>query len=258
MENNSCKICGSKREKIFTKGILGKYNVSYHKCLSCGFLQTEKPHWLKESYSSAITATDIGLVNRNITFSNIVEDIIYKHFDKNAKFLDYAGGYGLFTRIMRDKGFDFYHEDKYCENIFAKHFDIHGLPEKDRKFELVTAFEMMEHIENPFEELDYIFSMTDNFLFSMELVPDKDLENWWYLGTEHGQHISFYAKESLEKIAQKYDKSYYSNESLHFISKRKDLKGVFDGAKEEISPSEKLSSRTWSDFEIIRKKEKSN
>lgn len=256
MENNFCKICGSKSEKIFTKKILGKYNVSYFRCPSCGFIQTEKPYWFQESYSSAITSTDVGLVHRNIMYSNVVEKIIYRHFDKNAKFLDFAGGYGLFTRIMRDKGFDFYREDEYCENLFAKYFDIKDLPEKDRNFELITAFEVMEHTEDPFERLDYIFSMTDNFLFSTELVPEKNLEDWWYLGTEHGQHISFFTERSLKAIAGKYSKVYYSHGNLHLLSGRKGL-DVFKEEADEIPNSEKLESRTWSDFEITLKKIKS-
>lgn len=267
MENNLCKICGSERKKIFEKKILEKYDVSYFKCSECGFIQTEKPHWFKEAYSSAITSLDIGLVGRNIYYSNIVEDILYKYFVKNARFLDFAGGYGMFTRIMRDKGFDFFREDKYCENLFAKHFDISDLPEKDRKFELVTAFELMEHIKEPFKELDYIFSMTSSFLFSTELIPEHDLESWWYLGTEHGQHISFYTKKSLKRIAEKYNKNYYSSGSLHLITNKKIptifknaslYKKCIDKIKEKITPLEKMKSRLEVDFQAVIKKEKNN
>jgi len=253
MENNLCKICGAERKKIFSKNILGKYDVSYFECSECGFVQTEKPYWLKESYSSVITSTDVGMIKRNIMFSHIVENVIYGSFDEHGKFLDLAGGYGIFTRIMRDKGFDFYHEDKYCDNIFAKYFDVNDLPEKERGFELVTAFEMMEHAENPFEELDYIFSITEDFLFSTELIPWRDFENWWYLGTEHGQHISFYTAKSLELIAKKYGKYYYPHGNLHLISGRNNLK-AFDNAGEEIDTSKKLRSKTESDFEMVREK----
>jgi hypothetical protein len=39
---------------------------------------------------------------------------------KNGTFVDIGGGYGLLTRLMRDRGFDFYWKDPHCENIFAK------------------------------------------------------------------------------------------------------------------------------------------
>ncbi len=38
-------------------------------------------------------------------------------------FLDYAGGYGVFTRLMRDIGFDFYWHDPYTQNLFANGFE---------------------------------------------------------------------------------------------------------------------------------------
>lgn len=264
MEGFLCKVCNLKMNKIFTQRILGKHNISYFHCNNCGFLQTEKPYWLDESYSIAITSLDIGLVNRNIQYSNVVENILYKYFDKNAKFLDFAGGYGMFTRIMRDKGFDFYHEDKHCDNLFAKHFEIGDLKKEDKKFELVTAFELMEHIENPFKELDYIFSITDNFLFSTELIPAQELEKWWYLGVEHGQHISFYTKKCLGEIAKKYGKKYYTNGCLHFMTDKKYL-NIFlekDNAekawdkffKKKDNQSVKLSPRTQDDFEFVKNK----
>lgn len=262
MNDEICKICGSKKEKIFNKKILGKYEISYFKCSNCGFVQTEKPYWLEESYSSAITSLDIGLVNRNIQYSNIVEGIIYNNFNEKAKFLDFAGGYGMFTRIMRDKGFDYYHEDKYCENIFAKFFSIEDLKKNDRFFELVTSFELMEHIEDPFRELDYIFSQTDNFLFSTEILPKENFENWWYLGEEHGQHISFYTTLSIEKIAERYKKYYYPNGPLHLFSKKK-LRNPFNseentGFLEKVKflkkkEKEKLISKTQLDFDMIKK-----
>jgi hypothetical protein len=256
MEKNPCKICGAERKKIFEKKILEKHDVSYFECSKCGFIQTEKPYWLDEAYSSAITSVDVGLVYRNIYFSDIVEKILQSEvFDKNARFLDFAGGYGLFVRVMRDKGFDFYREDKYCDNLFAKYFDIKDLSEKDQAFELVTAFELMEHAENPFKELDYIFSMTESFLFSTELIPDENVEDWWYIGAEHGQHISFYTKESLKKIAEKYGKTYFPYGNLHLIA-GKNCEGVFGKIDEGINPSKKMKSRLWDDFQMVLKKTK--
>ena len=69
MSNNKCPICQSCREKIFRAKLLQKYEVDYFFCQNCGFLQTEKPYWLEESYQSAIASTDTGLVARNITIS---------------------------------------------------------------------------------------------------------------------------------------------------------------------------------------------
>jgi len=117
-----CKICSGSAIKIFKGRVLNKYVVNYYKCIKCGFIQTEDPFWLKEAYSNAIANQDVGLVHRNLQVSTTVGAIVMQHYNYKAKFLDYAGGYGLFVRIMRDKGFDFYWKDSYCQNIFAQHF----------------------------------------------------------------------------------------------------------------------------------------
>jgi len=261
MNKNLCKICNSDRKKIFSKEILGKYQIDYYKCNNCGFIQTEKPYWLDESYSNAITSLDIGLVSRNISLSVLVEDILCRNFEIRSKYLDFAGGYGLFTRIMRDKGFDFYHSDKYCQNIFAEHFTIDDLSGENKRFELVTSFELMEHIENPYVELDGIFSMTDNLLLSTELIPDSNVEKWWYLAVEHGQHISFYTKKSLDILAARYNKVCHSFGNLHLITSKQEV--VFSGnlsksqkllniLKNKVTPVEKLVSKTQRDFEYVK------
>lgn len=91
------KITGGDTTLLFTAKILGKYDVKYYRCNQTGFIQTEEPYWLDEAYSSAITKLDVGLPYRNITLSEKVSKLLVKDFDKTGIFLDYAGGYGLFT-----------------------------------------------------------------------------------------------------------------------------------------------------------------
>ena len=148
------KITGVPTKELFTATVLNKYTVRYYKCLETGFIQTEEPYWLDEAYSSAITKLDVGLLFRNQTLSSDVQKIISEHFDYGGRFLDYAGGYGVFTRMMRDKGFDFYHTDKYCTNIFAEYFELE--PETHSKFELVTVFEVFEHMTDPVSEEEIV------------------------------------------------------------------------------------------------------
>ncbi|HEY2581400.1 MAG TPA: hypothetical protein VGI43_06320, partial [Mucilaginibacter sp.] len=108
------KITGGDTSLLFAKKILNKYDVNYYRCNETGFIQTEAPFWLAEAYSSVITKLDIGLPFRNIYLADRLSKILTTKFDYEGIFLDYAGGYGLFTRLMRDKGFNFYNTDKYC------------------------------------------------------------------------------------------------------------------------------------------------
>lgn len=219
-----CKICGNGTNNIFNELVLNKYQVDFYKCFNCGFIQTEKPYWLEESYGSAITDLDVGLVSRNINFSNLVEKIIKNNFDYKKQFLDYAGGYGLIVRLMRDKGFDFYRQDKYCDNIFAQNFDASesGI---SSKFELLTAFELFEHLENPIEEIEKMLEYSDSILFSTELQPKKEIKNsedWWYFTPETGQHVAFYCEKTLKFVAEQLGLNFYTDgENIHLFSKRK-------------------------------------
>lgn len=236
---STCTICGSETVKLFNAKVLMKYDVDYFQCKHCGFIETEQPHWLKEAYDSVITQLDIGLIWRNQLFSGIIEKVLLAGtINPDGKFLDYGGGYGMFVRMMRDKGFDFYRQDIYCENLFAKYFDISDIPEQ-KKFEAVTAFEVFEHLENPIAELEKMLSMTDTVIFSTELQPAGDLssESWWYFIPETGQHISLYSFNSLKHMAERYSLYFYSDKTnLHIFSKH-----LF-----EIDPFE-VNTQTWHD-----------
>lgn len=217
------KITGGRTEVLFTARILNKYDVTYFKCLDTGFIQTEEPYWLEEAYSEAITKLDIGLVSRNEELRNKTAEIIESCFHGNAKFLDYAGGYGLFTRMMRDKGYDFYHHDNYCKNIFAEFFDLSDCDQED-DFELVTAFEVFEHLADPLGEITKIASLGKNMLVTTTLQPEKldSIDDWWYFIPETGQHISFYTLGTLEYIAKELGMHLNSNGSnLHLFTKER-------------------------------------
>jgi hypothetical protein len=221
-----CKICGAVTAPAFTAKILGKYAAVYYRCKACGFMQTEEPYWLKESYASAINEIDLGPINRAISSSKLIEGIVLSSFDKNAKFVDYGAGYGVLVRLMRDRGFDFYWQDRYCENLFAKHFRA----ELGSKFELLTAFEVFEHLVDPLAEIQTILDYSSNLLLSTLLVPNgvRTVTDWWYFGPEHGQHVSFYTVPALQNIAKRFGLHLCTNSmDLHLLSRKPISKRIF-------------------------------
>ena len=233
-------ITGGETTLLFTTKVLSKYDVKYYKCNDTGYIQTEKPYWLAEAYSSAITKLDVGLVYRNRTLSDYTEGLLLRHFDtiSNGKFLDYAGGYGLFTRMMRDKGFDFYNTDKFCQNIFAEFQDLKEL-NGNEKFEMVTAFEVFEHLENPLKEIEEILSYSDNVFFSTEIIPAevKTPEDWWYFIPETGQHVSLYSIDALKFIAKKFDRYFYTDGAkVHLFTKIELAKNPFEKENPKKDP----------------------
>lgn len=214
-----CKICSTPSQFTFRGKVLRKYDVAYYRCPTCGFMQTEDPYWLPEAYSSAISDLDLGPVNRAITGARIVESVIVLAFDPNAKFIDWGGGYGVFTRLMRDKGYDFYWRDAYCENLFAKHF----VADADHGYELMTCFEVFEHLVQPMAEIEAMLKLSPNILFTTEL-PQARLKNateWWYLTPEHGQHVAIYSVAALRFIADRFGLHLNTDGSaLHLLSQK--------------------------------------
>jgi len=264
-----CLICNSDSHKLFSGVVLKKYEIKYYKCENCGFIHTETPFWLEEAYLNAIADLDVGLISRNLYVASHVERVILKNFNYTKPFLDYAGGYGLFVRMMRDKGFDFYRQDKYCDNLFSQHFDINDI--KISRFELLTAFEIFEHLEKPVEELEKMLNYSDSVLFSTNIVPNEtldSLDDWWYFSPESGQHISFYTIESLEELSSKLGCNFYSNNTnLHLITRKKMKKNPFHislmDVEYRILPFIKkiikkgknnIVSKTQMDYEMIKSK----
>jgi phage pi2 protein 07 len=190
-------------------------------------MQTEKPYWLAEAYELPFTPLDVYLVSRPLEYAPLTESLILKYFDYKGKFLDYGGGIGVFTRMMRDRGLQFYRQDKYAQNLFTQFFDISDLPKAERNFEMLTSFEVLEHLEKPFDELEEIFTLSHNVLFSTGLQPSisiKELVNWTYIAETHGQHISFFTRESMKIVAEKFNRFYYydaQQPSLHLFSTKK-------------------------------------
>jgi len=218
----NCKICKLNASQFHTEIVLGKYKVSYFKCDNCNFIQTEDPYWLKEAYNSAITHLDIGLIQRNLYLKEKIPQIIDVLFSSTKTFIDYGGGYGMFVRIMRDLGFNFFRYDIYCENLFAKHFDFKDSP--NQKFDVLTAFEVFEHLENPIDEITKMFKMSDSIIFSTHLIPEttEEFKKWWYVAPQTGQHVAFYHERTFQHISKLLECNYYSNShDLHILTRNK-------------------------------------
>ena len=210
-----CKVCNSNMVKAFEHKVRGKYQSAYYKCSSCGFLCAEDPHWLAEAYTDSITDADTGLLTRNLDLSRKMAVLIYYMFKPDGYYLDYAGGYGVFTRLMRDAGFNFFHTDKYTENLFAKDLGW----DLKTKIDGVTCFECFEHLVNPIQEIAEIVSISKLCFFSTELLPENIPSlSWGYYGFEHGQHISFYSHKTLQVIARRFGLHVESVGNFHLFS----------------------------------------
>lgn len=216
-----CPICKGRGERCFEAEVLGKYSAQYHLCDQCGYLWINEPHWLEEAYSKAIASTDTGLVLRNVDIAGKLSAMLLCGLKERGegKYLDASGGYGLLVRLMRDSGFDFYWQDKYCQNILAQGFEY---SDEIGVCKAVTAFEVLEHVEDP---VQYIKDALDQsgactFVFTTELLSGQPPEPgaWWYYALESGQHIGFFQKRTLEHIAKLLGMKFVSFAGIHVFS----------------------------------------
>jgi hypothetical protein len=233
-----CPICQALTSNAFKALVLNKYEAQYQICPQCGYLFTLEPHWLDEAYTSAIASTDTGLVKRNISISAKLACLLYFGLKERGqgRYVDMAGGYGMLTRMMRDAGFNFFWQDKYCSNLLAHGFEFY----KDNiPCSAVTAFEVLEHVTNPLEFINTSLeeASTDTIIFSTVLYdgepPDPSL--WWYYGFSTGQHIGFFKKKTLEIIGQKLGLNLSSVNNMHMLSKRKISKNLMQIATGSVA-----------------------
>jgi hypothetical protein len=197
-----CRVCRTDTLPFAEGRVLGHVDVDYHRCPSCGLVMAIDPTWLEEAYGSAIAQLDIGLLDRCQILANVTATVLRAERLRGGRFLDWAGGYGTLTRLMRDRGYDFTHTDPFADNIFAAGHDVPTL--EGERFDLVTAFEVLEHLPDPVEALADIAGTTDRLLVTTQVLPDPAPRpgEWWYYTPESGQHITFYTADALQRIGR--------------------------------------------------------
>ena len=222
-----CRVCSEESVPFGSARVLGSLEVTYHRCQACGFIQTEEPYWLERAYEQPIGEADVGIISRNIALADSASAVISTLFASGGRFLDWGGGYGILVRLMRDRGFDFYWRDPFCENLFARGFE----QDDSTPAELVTAFEVLEHLPRPAEALAEMAEISDNVLASTLLLPEPApaLGEWWYYALEGGQHVSLYSRRSLRVLSEQLGMFVASNRgrSLHLLTRSRKAARAF-------------------------------
>src|SRR5271165_5555522 len=199
MNNNIfCRLCGGQLSHRFNLVVLRRHDVAYYECTDCNSLQTEDPYWLSEAYERSLSNLDTGAaqrVLRNLAASYAVAKLFGV---KNA--IDIGGGDGLLCRFLRDYGINCFVKDKYAAPTYAQ-----GFTEPDFSVpDLVLAFEVFEHFQNPKADLTALLGMGSSLFLVSTCLYTNQKGDWWYLAPEGGQHVFFYSKKALHLIARRY------------------------------------------------------
>lgn len=216
--SSSCPACLGGCTFFASATVLAKYEAEYLQCANCGSIYIPDPYWLDEAYTEAIAATDIGLAARAIDISQIVSLVVTTFFRDASRFLDYAGGNGLFVRLMRDRGFDFAWYDPFAVNLFARSFE----GSLDATYDVVTAIEVLEHLVQPHETMTTLCALGPAIIATTEVLPEPAPHptDWWYYSLMTGQHVMFYSRRGLDALAARHGRSLTSGGNVHVFAER--------------------------------------
>lgn len=197
---DACRACQRPTRAQQTVRVRG-VPVELHRCTFCGLFEFPDPDWLEQAYADPVSEIDIGLPARCFYVARTAEAIIRAQHLGASRHLDYGGGYGLLTRLMRDQGVDMRHHDPFAKNLFAQGFE--GDPGEE--YGCVTMVEVLEHLTEPLALLQSFSANARMVIVSTQLVPEglSDLSDWWYLIPDLGQHITFYTPRALTELASR-------------------------------------------------------
>jgi hypothetical protein len=159
--------------------------------------------WTNDDFREFIYNDDYVLVDPDYTgvrsvqnatfFANIFEPV------KDAiALLDYGGGQGGFAQELRSHGFG----DTCSYDPYGEHQEL-----SDGTFDVVTAFEVVEHSIDPERTLDEILAKVSAggvAIIGQTMQPDNIDEirdRWWYIAPRNG-HVTFYSHRTLLSFAR--------------------------------------------------------
>lgn len=221
----ACRLCGTPTPALFSATVLNRYVVPYHYCRGCDHVFVDQPTWLEEAYTEALAAEDTDVAARNIFTALRLAAFCYAVLGDRGegKFVDVGGGYGLLTRLMRDLGYDYYWSDRYAKNLFARGFDANV---REGASTAVSAIEVLEHLPDPraFIRRTLAEQRSDTLVFTTEVFADGHPPapaDWSYYAFSTGQHIAFFSRRGLDRLARQLGMWYYPAGRLHVFSARR-------------------------------------
>ncbi|MDD3030156.1 MAG: class I SAM-dependent methyltransferase [Alphaproteobacteria bacterium] len=196
--------------------------VYYFFCPTCGFtFAPELCAWPWEIFERKIYNEDYAAVDPSFRMKRPHQnhEILTGLFSKSKgriRHLDFGGGNGFLSKLLKESGWDTQSYDPVLDKGVR--------PEDLGQFDLVTAFEVFEHVPDVNELMGRLKALLkpsgliyfSTMLSDRDIVPGKRL-TWWYVAPRNG-HISLFSMKSLAVLAGKFDLNYKPQDNrAHFL-----------------------------------------
>ena len=198
--------------------------VRYLLCSGCGFcFAPDICAWPPEEferkiYNDSYVEVDPDYVEARPRINLSVMQTLFRSPGPSVRHLDYGGGNGLLSRLLGEAGWNSVSYDPLSDRSTD--------PAPLGRFELISAFEVFEHVPDVQELMRNLRSLLveDGLLvFSTqtsdgEIHPQRPL-SWWYASPRNG-HISLFSRASLGILAEQNGFRHGSlNSGLHLFFK---------------------------------------
>lgn len=174
--------------------------VAYLCCAACGFLFTAAFDALSDEelgatiYNADYVLADPDFAEARPRFLADMLAQLMAPLRGPLRCLDFGGGRGALAALMRARGFDFDTWDPYYDE---------GQAASVKSYDLVTAFEVVEHSRDPigtFRAATSLLRPGGVLFFTTHLLPRRAAADWWYLAPRNG-HVSLHTAASLRACA---------------------------------------------------------
>ena len=122
--------------------------------------------------------------------------------------LDFGSGPGPTLSLMLE---EYGHTMELYDKFYADNDSVF-----DKKYDFITATEVLEHLSEPMEEVSRLSSILNNqgylAVMTQILTSQIDFSSWYYKNDP--SHIGFFTKKSLNFLAS------YLNIEVSFVSER--------------------------------------
>lgn len=225
-----CIVCNSNKQKV----VFVEFGVDIYKCQNCGhmFSSYSADQYYKGYFGDDVSGNDNFWWNE--AHQKMYNDFCKKYIiSKSGKLLDIGCGLGFFVKKVNnypnwqtfgyeisETAVDFAKNELKLANIFCGKAEEANFPKN--YFDIITLWDVIEHIPNPDKILNYISSILkeDGFLFIHTPNANIQLLKTRLKKLIHGMKSEIHYLEAKDHI------NTYTAKSISIVLKRENFKSV--------------------------------